>query len=159
MNKQFSNYWGIDVSKNWLDISINQKTYQINQTKKDIQAFISKHAHNPQSTLVVMESTGGYETLVAELLEKHCVHVHIAHPNRVRHFAKAKSYLAKTDKQDAMILEDYASFMDPDKVRGLPNAFARQLKDLSARLSQLSAMRHQEICREKIIFDFSHLFL
>ena len=150
MEKHFSTYWGIDVSKNWLDISINQKTYQINQTKKDIQLFIKEHAKLPSSILATMESTGGYETLVAQLLDQSGVTVHVAHPNKIYHFAKAKRQLAKTDKQDAMIIEEYGKFIEADEICPLPNDFMRELKDLSVRLDELSAMRHQEICREKM---------
>ena len=47
--------------------------------------------------MAVCESTGGYEPLLVGRLRKTRVAVHLAHPNRVRAFAKACGYEAKTD--------------------------------------------------------------
>ena len=78
------NYWGIDVSKNWLDIAIDEKTYRIDQTPKAIEKFIK--SHKAPNVLAILESTGGYEKLIARSLVKSSIKVHIAHPNKVSAF-------------------------------------------------------------------------
>lgn len=147
MRNTFTNIWGIDVSKEWLDISINDQVHRIEQNKAALRQFIKKHQQKTSNTLAVMESTGGYERLFAYMLDDKGITVHIAHPNKVRHFAKAKNYLAKTDKQDARVLQAYGAFIDPSEIRALPNKLMRELSELSNCLADLTAFHHQETCR------------
>jgi len=147
MNEQFELFWGIDVSKGWLDISIDKKVTRIEQSQKAIKKFIKQHEDVSKSCLAIVESTGGYERLVVNCLDKAGMTVHIAHPNKVRSFAKARGRLAKTDKLDAMILEGYGRFIDPGIIRNLPSKKERELSELSARLTQLKGLKQQEKCR------------
>ena len=150
MNSNLNLFWGIDVSKEWIDISVGNQAHRVNQTKKDINQFIKKKIKLGIPSLAVLESTGGYEILAADLLNKSGVTVHIAHPNRVRNFAKAKGYLAKTDRIDAMVLAQYGAFIEPKDIRDLPSKLQRQLSELSSRLTQLKGMHHQESCRSNM---------
>lgn len=145
MQKDFKNYWGIDVSKNWLDIAIDQKVYRIDQTETKINEFIKKQT--TLSTLAVLESTGGYEYMAARLLSESGIRIHIAHPTKVKAFARAKGRLAKTDKIDAKLLQDYGHFIEADEIRDLPSKKAQELRSWGARLEQLKEMHHQESCR------------
>src|SRR3990167_10150234 len=104
MKSDFEYYWGIDVSKNWLDIAINDKVFRIDQTEKSVNAFIKKNKKHFPKTLVVLESTGGYERLAVHCLSGAGFRVHVAHPNKVAAYAKARGRLAKTDKIDAKLL-------------------------------------------------------
>lgn len=140
-------YWGIDVSKAWLDIAINNKVYQIAQTDEAIEDFIVCHQAGLGQVFAVMESTGGYERKLARHLEKAGIALHIAHPNKVVAFAKAKNRLAKTDKIDAKILASYGQFIEKDAFKELLNPAREAMQDLSARLIQLKEMHHQESCR------------
>lgn len=144
--------WGIDVSKKWLDISIHGKVSRIDQTKNAIDTFIKKNKEN-KSTLAVVESTGGYERLVADRLSTKGVIVHVAHPNKVRSYAKARGRFAKTDKLDAIILEGYGKFIDPTTIRSLPSKLIQKLTALSSRLCQLKEAHHQESCRLGLVTD------
>jgi len=139
--------WGIDVSKNWLDISISGKVQKVDQTQRDIEEFIKKNSVSDKKRLAVLESTGGYERLAASCLSSAGFVVHVAHPNRVREYAKARGQLAKTDKLDARILEGYGEFIDPLSIHDLPTAVERKFRELSGRLGQLKETRHQEYCR------------
>lgn len=145
MQTLFENYWGMDVSKNWLDIALDQKVMRIDATEAALLKFIQQYPS--QRTLVVLESTGGYERLPVNCLDKAGFTVHIAHPNKVHAFAKAKGRLAKTDAIDAKLLQAYGQFLDPKQIRPLPSKQQRQLADLGARLQQLKEMLHQERCR------------
>ena len=147
MNTNFISFWGIDVSKEWVDIAIDKTVTRVKQNKRDLSTFIKSQTSFNTDTLAILESTGGYERQFAELLDEANVTVHIAHPNKVRNYAKAKGVAAKTDKLDALILADYGRFIDPDTIRRLPSKIERKLRDFSSRLSQLKLMHHQEYCR------------
>lgn len=147
MNMKYQVFWGIDVSKGWLDISIDGQVTRINQTKKAIVQFIKTHQIAEQSTLAIVESTGGYERLIVNQLSSVNITVHVAHPNKVRAFAKACGYLAKTDKLDAIVLENYGRFIDPAIIRELPSNQECELNALNVRLTQLKEFYHQEHCR------------
>ena len=147
MSNEFEAFWGIDVSKEWIDISINSNVTRVEQTHKAISAFIKKHSRDKKNILAVLESTGGYEVLTAECLLSHDVKAHVAHPNKVRDYAKARGAMAKSDKLDAIILEGYGKFIDPSTINALPTKTERQLKALSSRLDQLKLSHHQEMCR------------
>ena len=151
MNNSFNNYWGIDVSKNWLDIAIDNKVLRIEQTEKAINAFIKQHYQ--ENILAVVESTGGYESMVVNRLDKSGITVHIAHPNKAKAFAQAKGRLAKTDKIDAKLLKEYGQFINEDKIRKLPGKNQIELQLLASRLEQLKNMHHQESCRLGIAHD------
>lgn len=142
--------WGIDVSKEWLDISIDGKVHRIDQTKKSINTFVKENKASEKSTLVVVESTGGYERLVVNCLSKEGLLIHVAHPNKVRAYAKARGRIAKTDKLDARIIEGYGKFIDPNIIHDLPSEFEQKLNALSSRLAQLKESHHQECCRHGI---------
>lgn len=139
--------WGVDVSKEWLDISIQSKVERIKQTQESIHQFIAKHYVEKAPTFVVLESTGGYEQLAVSCFSDAGLIVHVAHPNRIRHYAKAKGYAAKSDKLDAKIIENYGYFMDPASIRSLPTPLEHQLSAFYTRLSQLKESHQQEVCR------------
>jgi len=148
MRTTFEEYWGIDVSKNWLDIAIGDKAFRVEQNKKSIKEFVN--FHKKVNTLAVLESTGGYEKPMARYLEKSGVVVHIAHPNKVVAFAKAKGRLAKTDKIDAHLLKEYGKFINPNEIKKYITEKQEELELLGARLEQLKELHHQEICRAGI---------
>lgn len=85
--------------------------------------------------------------MAAHCLNEAGVTVHIAHPNKVRAFAKAKGQLAKTDKLDALPLSAYGQFIEPDEIRPLRPRRVLKLSALNSRLAQLKHFHHQEACR------------
>src|SRR4051794_34635167 len=66
-----------------------------------------KSRHKPGLIHVVLESTGGYERPLCKYLHSKGILLTVAHPGRVRHYAKSEGLLAKTDKIDARMLVDY----------------------------------------------------
>lgn len=147
MNQTYSVFCGIDVSKEWIDIALGKKTFQLLQDKQAINNFIKKHFDRPNESLVILESTGGYELLTAECFDAAGITVHISHPNRVRDFAKAKGRLAKNDRLDAIILSEYGRFISPSDIRSLRSKLLIKLGALNSRLAQLKELHHQEACR------------
>jgi transposase len=153
MSAVYEIVWGIDVSKEWIDVSIKGNVTRVEQTKKSINKFIKSQGVLSNKVLAVLESTGGYERLAADCLAKSGLTVHIAHPNKVRDYGKAKGILAKTDKADARLLEGYGSFIEPEKIRALPSEFERKISAYQSRLSQLKQTHHQECCRIGLVTD------
>lgn len=137
---------GIDVSKEWMDIAIEGICSRIAQDKEVIDEKI-KEIKNAAPRLCVVESTGGHERLIVDRLQTAGLKVHIAHPSRVRSFAKAKGYLAKTDRLDAFVLSAYGAFVGEDAVLAKADKKQQELSDLQARYEQLKEMLHAENCR------------
>lgn len=146
-SKAYEDYCGIDVSKEWLDFAIEATVYRIEQDKSQIKKFICRHFKTNKSVLCIIESTGGYEHLVSQCLVEAGIAVHIAHPNKVVAFAKAKGRLAKTDRIDAKILLEYGKFIQTNELRTPLSKEQLELQELGARLGQLKINRHQETCR------------
>jgi len=110
---------GIDVSKATLDIFIlpNKKHMQFSNDAEGIQKLLTKMKLFANS-LIVMESTGGYEAPVSRELSKANLNVCVINPRQIRDFAKALGRLAKTDKVDAEVIALFSSKMEPP-----PNIF------------------------------------
>lgn len=97
-------------------------------------------------TLIVLESTGGYEVALADALTALQLPVVVVNPRQVRDFGKATGQLAKTDHLDARLLALFA-----ERVRPTPRPRAtpahQHLAALVARRRQLRDMRTAEMNR------------
>lgn len=141
MDKQFV---GIDVSKTHLDVASYPKTQQWKLANDETGiATLIHDLQKSQTDLVVLEATGGLERPVAEALVKAGFQVAVVNPRQVRHFAKAKGLLAKTDVLDAKVLAQYGESMKPE-ARPLPDEQTQQLQNLLARRRQLVEMLKAE---------------
>lgn len=108
---------GIDVSKQKLDICIfcNEEVYTLQNTPLDFKLLIQKiKKEKLKVTRVIIEHTGGYQKKLVNYLQKNNFPVCVVNPSKVRHFAKAMGYLAKTDKIDAFVLAQYGEIIKPD---------------------------------------------
>lgn len=107
-------YIGIDVSKAMLDVFIlpNKKFMQFANDGQGIQKLVNKVSLFPDA-LIVMESTGGYEAPVSQVLSQAGSKVCVINPRQIRDFAKALGRLAKTDKVDAQVIALFASKLNP----------------------------------------------
>lgn len=137
---------GVDVSKSWLDIAIDQGVTRIDNTPEAIGLFI-KASESPPETVWICESTGGYERPLVLALRTAGLRVHVAHPSRVRAFGRAKGYFAKTDKIDAKLLQEYGFFLKAEPVTFIKSAVSQELRDLYSRYVQVKAQRLTEISR------------
>ncbi len=131
---------GIDVSKSYLDVAIyetdiDKKWDNDDSGIKELIAFLK-----PLSvTLIVLEATGGYESLAASTLNENGLPVVVANPRHVRNFAKATGALAKTDQIDARNIAHYASAIRPAR-RGIKDKQTQLLAALNARRRQIVDM-------------------
>jgi transposase len=105
---------GIDVSKATLDIYIlpHTKLMQFNNSKEGVKKLVKKMALF-SNALIVMESTGGYESLASRELSKANLKVCVSNPRQIRDFAKALGRLAKTDRLDAEVIALFAQKVEP----------------------------------------------
>lgn len=137
---------GIDVSKEWIDIATEKGCFRVPQLIDEIDKKIVE-IKQLDPLLCIVESTGGYERLIVERLHVAKLKVHIAHPSRVRNFARAKGLLAKTDRLDAYVLSAYGAFIGEKAITVQPSIQQQKLCDLQARYEQLKTMLHGETCR------------
>ena len=98
--------------------------------------------------LVVCEPTGGYEEPMVRGLRQGGIPVHMAHPNKVRAFARASGRMAKTDRLDAQVLSRYgevfASAETPEGAASGEEPEREELRALLRRRRQLVDQRVQE---------------
>ena len=130
MDKEFV---GIDVSKDNLDVAAftaNQK-WRFSNDETGVNQLIE--AMNPLSpALMVMESTGGYETPLAYALYEARIPCAIVNPREVRDFARATKKLAKTDTIDAQVLAHFAAVIKPEP-RPLSDEQSQELEAILTR--------------------------
>ena len=95
---------GIDVSKATLEVSISEgPVLSLKNSAAGIRRLL-RHLERAGMTKAVCESTGGYERPVVGKLREAEFSVQVAHPLRVRSFARACGYEAKTAPLDAQVL-------------------------------------------------------
>jgi transposase len=101
-------------------------------------------ANAPQG--VVLEATGGLESIVITTLSGAGLAVMRINPKRVRDFARAQGMLAKTDALDAHVLALFGARMQP-ALRPWPEAERLQLAAWMTRQQQLILQRAGERTR------------
>lgn len=131
---------GIDVSKNTLDIAVHEtsETWSSNNHSSGCAALVAK-LKQLKATSIVLEATGGFETLVTATLSAADLPVIVVNPRQVRDFAKATGQLAKTDRIDCRVLAHFAAAIDPP-VRPIKSAETQHLEALLARRRQIVEM-------------------
>ena len=137
-------YVGIDVAKATLDIAIGSdgELVQVENNEAGIAQLV-KRLVEVAPALVVLEATGGYESLVAAAVAGREIPVAVVNPRQVRDFAKATGVLAKTDRIDARVLARFAEAVRPEP-RPLPTAEAKELEEFLGRRRQIVDMLTME---------------
>ena len=138
---------GIDVSKDSLDLAVRPsgEHWSIKHDPQEFPALVEKLTHLAPSR-IVLEATGGLETLVATHLAAAGLPVCIINPRQARDFAKATGQLAKTDLVDAHLLAHFGEALQP-QLRELPSSEAQLFEALLTRRRQLVQMRTAEMNR------------
>ena len=126
-------YIGIDVSQSQLDVSssVSDEVWCYGNDDQGHQGLIGQ-LQGLCCQRIVLEASGGYETVVAGELHQAQLPVVIVNARRVRDYAKAKGILAKTDRIDARVLADFAQAIKPE-VRPFPTKEAQNLSELVVR--------------------------
>ncbi len=137
-------YAGVDVAKDglelWLRPSGEHRSYA--NDRRGIAALRGRLAELGCER-IVLEASGGYETLVASSLWDAGLPVLVVNPRWVRDYGRSIGQLAKTDRLDARLLAQYAEHAELE-LRELPDAQTRALKELCARREELLEMMGAE---------------
>jgi|OpeIllAssembly_1097287.scaffolds.fasta_scaffold222765_1 transposase len=131
---------GIDVSKGSLDVAVlpDGQSWSIANTEMEIPSLVER-LKELSPTLIVLEATGGLETLIATSLGLAQLPVVIVNPRQARDFAKATGKLAKTDAIDARMLALFGQMLRPEP-RPLKDEQLQEMVAIVTRRSQLVGM-------------------
>lgn len=147
---------GVDVSSKKLDISDSEGRLLavIDNTVEAVNSALVKKIGSPESTLVVCESTGGYENLMVDLLHDAKVDVAVVNPRQTHHYAKARGYLEKTDAIDARIIRLFGEHIEVHLTKPRTER-EKQFQAISRRRVQVLTMINQEqnrkiLCRDNV---------
>jgi transposase len=114
MNERNISSLGIDISKGYLDIHHlpTQITNRYPNNVEGVEALI-QWIKTHSASYIVFEASGGYERILKKLLDANHLPYSMVNAGRIRHFAKAKGLLAKTDSIDSRVLADYGLTINP----------------------------------------------
>ena len=135
---------GIDVAKDSLAVFIDsgkQHSVCLNRAKDLTKLACQLKKLSP--TLIVLEATGGYETLATGVFSKFELPFAVVFPKRVRQFASGLGIISKTDEIDAEVIAYYGRIAEI-KPKPIQSENLRELKALTTRRSQLVEMRTAE---------------
>ena len=150
---------GIDVASKKLDISDSLgKLPPLIDNSPEAIAKVIKKLDAPERTLVVCESSGGWESVLVDMLQEANVKVAAVNPRQTHYFAKAHGFLEKTDKIDAKVLLLFGEQVQVNLTKPRTQR-AKELQALSRRRVQLLAVISQEsnrkiLCRDKTVNSF-----
>lgn len=133
-------YVGIDVSKTRLDVAVESTgaCWQVAADEAGIGDLISRLS-GMRLGRVVVEATGGQESLLVAELYQAGLPVWQVNPKRVRAFARALGRLAKTDRIDALVLAAFGRMTEP-LLTQLPSEQEEALATLVTRRRQVIDM-------------------
>jgi transposase len=135
---------GVDVSQDHLDVHVRPATLRRRFANTadgiaELIAWVRPHA----AERIVFESTGPYQKAAVGALLAAGLPAVVVNARQVRDFAKAMSYLAKTDKIDAGVIAHFAE-VATTTVRPLEPQEIRDLRELYDRRGQLVHMLAME---------------
>ena len=148
MPSLYANFIGIDVSKDKLDVyeTNSNNTYCIENNKQAVKSLL-KRFKPCEDLLVLIDLTGGYETIVTNAFFKAGFNIHKAQGRKVRQFISAYGQKAKTDKIDAKMLTIYGAKMQ--ETLRLYQPQDETLKELVSRRQDLKDMLQKENNRKE----------
>ena len=140
---------GIDVAKDRLDVHLRPagEAFTVARDGEGIEA-LSAQLSALKVELIVLEATGGFETVVAAGLAAAGLPLAVVNPRQIRDFARATGRLAKTDPLDAAVIAHFAEAVRP-QARPVASAEAQVLGELVARRRQLIGMMTAERNRRR----------
>jgi transposase len=134
------NFVGIDVAKDRLDVHVRPsgESFAVARDGEALAGLVER-LRRLAPALIVMEATGGYETVVASALAAAHLPLAVVNPRQIRDFARASGKLAKTDRLDAAAIAHFAEALRPP-ARPVADAAAQALGELVARRRQVIEM-------------------
>ncbi len=120
----------------------SEETFAVARDGEGLECLIERLAALAPA-LVVLEATGGYETVVASALAGAGLPLAVVNPRQIRDFARAFGRLAKTDALDAEVIALFAERVRPAP-RAVATAEAQALAELVQRRRQIVEMMTAE---------------
>lgn len=139
----YQNFIGIDIGKEAFVVACHGATAarEYANTPSGIAAFIKDHKAQLADSLVVLETTGGYEQAALDRLCLKGYRVHRANTRKVKSFIRSYGDGAKTDRLDALALARYGAERHETLTLYTPPSKAmRQLTELARRRLDLKKM-------------------
>jgi len=145
-----SSFVGIDVAQDHLDVHVlpSGETLRSPNDPTGVASLVQRLQALP-APLIVLEATGGHESLVAAELAAADLPVAVVNPRQPRELARALGILAKTDRVDARTLALFAQKVQP-RCRPPRDEREQRLKALVTRRRQLVTMRTAELNRRPL---------
>jgi transposase len=145
-------YVGIDTSKAQLEVAIGQTIAPpVDNTRAGIGTLIARLPKDV--ALVVIESTGCYSQLAANLLAAAGYRVAVVQPGRIKHYARSQGLLAKTDRIDARIIAQFGEHSPGLVIYQEPSEARKRLRALVDRRDQVVEDRVREENRLEACLD------
>lgn len=107
----YQNFIGIDIGKADFFVAIHG-TKEVNtfpNSEEGFKKLFDTHQTVLKGSLVVLETTGGYEMPLLRYLQARDVAVHRANTRKVKHFIRSYGQLGKSDTIDAQALSHYGA--------------------------------------------------
>jgi transposase len=143
----YHNFIGIDISKADFHVGLHgsKETKSFDNIKSGFSQFFKTYKKELSNGLVVLETNGGYETLLIEFLQHKKIAVHRANTRIVKNFIRSTGKLGKSDRIDALGLARYAFERHESlTLYQAPSAQQKELLQLSRRKKELKSMLVQE---------------
>jgi transposase len=140
---------GIDVSKDRLDVHVRPsgEVFAVARDSDGLEELVAR-LQTLAPRLIVVEATGGFETVVASAIGAAGLPLAVVNPRQIRAFATALGQWAKTDRLDARAIAHFAEAVQPE-ARAIPNESARALGELVTRRRQIIGMMVAERNRRR----------
>ena len=131
---------GIDVAKDRLDVHVRPggEAFAVARDGEGLEQLVER-LRGLAPALIVLEATGGYETVVASAIASAGLPLAVVNPRQIRDFARATGRLAKTDALDAAAIAHFAAAIRPEP-RPVADAQAQALGEMVARRRQIIEM-------------------
>lgn len=109
---------GVDVAKHGLDCAgpderTARRVANDSEAIADLVADLDTRRAAGQDVLVVVEASGGQERRLRAALDDAGIPVHVGNAKRIRDYARALGWMAKTDGIDAVLLRRYGEREQP----------------------------------------------
>ena len=154
MKKEVLNYFGVDISKQRLDVAFleGQQQWSFANGPLGWRKLIARVLQAGEQAAVVCEASGGYERNLIRVLQEAGVKVALCNARQVRHYARAAGLLAKTDRLDALVLARYGAHFQP-ALLPVVRPEQKRLRELLLRHRQLTAARVRELNQAEHLED------
>lgn len=118
MTKLLKKVIGVDVGAKFLTVSFNDsnnqdQVYNIENNQRSVLSFLKKISSDDYC--FVIEATGNYSSRILHLTLEKGFETSLINCMSVKHFARMKNIITKTDAEDAKLIRLYGEMFRPEK--------------------------------------------